>query len=273
MPDPLSNAPAPGPMSEADRDARIEQLLLSGLDQYFAGRYERAINIWTRVAFLERGHGRARAYIERARGALAERQREADELVHAGVEAYHAGELQAARDLLTRAADTGGASDTALLFMERIKRFDATSDVPLVHSVHGPAAPSPAAPAVRSVRWRWLSTAAASVAVATVIMLGSLRIGSWISELPIDAPAVPAAALVEPLPIVGAADLRIVRARELVAAGRSRDALRLLDDVDVGDPRRPDVDRLRAELQRSLLHLEPRALAASMPPAPGAASR
>src|SRR5215208_1248422 len=128
MSEPLRTDPADqAPLSEADRAARIEQLLLSGLDHYFAGRYERAINIWTRVAFLERGHGRARAYIDRARGALAERQRETDELVHAGVEAYHAGELQTARDLLTRATDAGGSSDTAMLFIERIQRLDAAS--------------------------------------------------------------------------------------------------------------------------------------------------
>jgi hypothetical protein len=83
MTDPLrTDAAHAGPLSDAEREARIEQLLLSGLDHYFAGQYEQAINIWTRVAFLERGHGRARAYIERARSALAERQRESEELLH-----------------------------------------------------------------------------------------------------------------------------------------------------------------------------------------------
>ncbi len=64
--------------SSSDRAALIEQLLLAGLDQYFSGQYEQAIHVWTRVFFLDRGHARARAYIERARGALAERQREAE---------------------------------------------------------------------------------------------------------------------------------------------------------------------------------------------------
>jgi len=115
MSEPLRTDPADlAPLSEADRAARIEQLLLSGLDHYFGGQYEQAINIWTRVAFLERGHGRARAYIERARGALAERQRESEELLHNGVAAYEAGDLQTARELLTRAVEQGGASDTAL---------------------------------------------------------------------------------------------------------------------------------------------------------------
>src|ERR1700752_3498273 len=107
MSDPLrtdSSLPA-GKAGEGDREARIEQLLLSGLDHYFAGHYEQAINVWTRVVFLERGHSRARAYIERARSAMAERQRESEELLHRGVAAYNAGDVEGARDLLTRAVD------------------------------------------------------------------------------------------------------------------------------------------------------------------------
>src|SRR4029079_9577625 len=50
-----------------DRDAKIEQLLLVGLDHYFAAQYEAAINVWTRALFLDRSHPRARAYIERGR--------------------------------------------------------------------------------------------------------------------------------------------------------------------------------------------------------------
>ncbi|MBE3098611.1 MAG: hypothetical protein IMZ44_15960, partial [Planctomycetes bacterium] len=72
----------PDGISEIERDTRIETLLLCGLDHYFAGDHERAISVWTRVLFLDRGHARARAYIERARSAVAERQRESDELLH-----------------------------------------------------------------------------------------------------------------------------------------------------------------------------------------------
>ena len=57
--------------ASAERDVKIEQLLLSGLDHYFKGRYERAIDVWTRVLFLDRMHARARAYIDRARAATA----------------------------------------------------------------------------------------------------------------------------------------------------------------------------------------------------------
>jgi hypothetical protein len=243
-------------MSEADREARIEQLLLSGLDQYFAGRYERAINIWTRVAFLERGHGRARAYIERARGALAERQREADELVYAGIAAYHAGEMQTARDLLTRATDAGGSSDTAMLFIERIQRLDAAAHVRLPAATEVAVPAQPAKPVAPSNYWRWLSTLAASAAIAAVIVIGSLRVGAWVAERPIAPPGVPSVAAVEPLPIVRASDMLMTRARALAAAGSAAAALRVLESVDIGDPRRAATDRLRAEIQRAVLARE-----------------
>src|SRR5262245_23207993 len=68
-----------------DRDSKIEQLLLVGLDHYFAAEYDQAINVWTRALFLDRTHARARAYIERARSALAERQRQSEELLQNGV--------------------------------------------------------------------------------------------------------------------------------------------------------------------------------------------
>src|SRR6187549_3829862 len=78
----------------ADRESRVEDLLLAGLDQYFAGRYEQAIDVWTRVAFLDRRNSRAKAYIDRARG------------------------------LVTKAVDRGGPTDTAHLFLERLHRSE-----------------------------------------------------------------------------------------------------------------------------------------------------
>ena len=75
-----------------DREAKIEQLLLVGLDHYFAARYELAINVWTRALFLDRTHARARAYIDRARSALAERQRESEELLQQGIAAFRRGD-------------------------------------------------------------------------------------------------------------------------------------------------------------------------------------
>ena len=97
MSDPLRTNPttdlnAPSMNGDAERDAKIESLLLSGLDHYFSSDYAQAIDVWTRALFLDRQHARARAYIERARGALAEQQRESEELLHNGVAAFERGE-------------------------------------------------------------------------------------------------------------------------------------------------------------------------------------
>src|SRR5436190_1143934 len=100
--------------SDVNRDAKIEQLLLAGLDHYFAGRYDQAIDVWSRAFFFDRTHPRARAYIERARSALAERQRELEELLQQGVAAFDRGEAAEARRLLTAAIDRGAPAEEAL---------------------------------------------------------------------------------------------------------------------------------------------------------------
>src|SRR5258707_12339310 len=116
-------APAHDASSNNDRDAKIEQLLLVGLDHYFATQYQEAINVWTRALFLDRSHPRARAYIERARSAVAECQRQSEELLHSGVAAFQRGEGDEARRLLKAAIDGGAPSEEALALLERRDRL------------------------------------------------------------------------------------------------------------------------------------------------------
>jgi hypothetical protein len=227
---------------------------LLGLDHYFAGHYEHAISVWTRVVFLERHHDRARAYIERARSAMAERHRETDELVHTGVSAYKAGEIEKARELLTRAGDQG--SDTAHIFLDRLNRVGTAPAGADLRIDPLPARPParPARVAMAQPRFGWTAVAAFAVLVAVAMLLGGLPIGTWLSELQVAAPA-PAtqAASDEPLPVVRASETLMVRARDLYAGGHLRDALRLLDRVSMADPLRAEADRLRADVQRDLL--------------------
>src|SRR5262245_53360076 len=120
--------------SEAvDRDSRAEALLVEGLDRYFSGHYEDAIHIWTRVLFLDRSHARARAYIDRARTALSERQRRAEEMLHVTGELLTQGQTDRARDLLTEAVATAGDDERAAALrsrLERIERARVTPSVP-----------------------------------------------------------------------------------------------------------------------------------------------
>jgi hypothetical protein len=245
---PASPRDAPDAAEGVDRESRVEQLLLAGLDQYFAGRYEQAIDVWTRVAFLDRRNSRARAYIDRARGLVAERQREVEALVQEGVAAYHAGDLTLARTLLTRAVDRGGHSDTAQLFLERLHRSELVPGVPAPPPRH-PA--SRAKVATRPV-WSWLLTAGVCAALAALILVAARPVASFVAELPIAMPAVvPARA--DALPVARPSDRILARARELHAEGRAAEALRLLETVDIADAQRPAADALRGEIQRQRL--------------------
>jgi hypothetical protein len=247
------------PRGDADREARIEQLLLTGLDHYFAGQYERAISVWTRVVFLERHHDRARAYIERARSAQAERQRESEELLHVGVSAYNAGDIDRARSLLTRAVEQG--SDAADVFLDRLNRVGSSGSgadlwidpLPARSSVRRlPAVPPPA-------RQGWIAAALVTLVVAASMLLGGLPFGAWLSGLQMttlqvttSTPSVEPVDM-EPLPILRASEIGVDRARELYVGGRLADALLALDGIGVADPHRPEADVLRADVQRDLL--------------------
>jgi tetratricopeptide (TPR) repeat protein len=239
---------APDSLSDVERQSRIEQLLVSGLDEYFAGRLDHAINVWTRVLFLDRANDRARAYIDRARRAQAEKQRETEALVHQGLQAFDAGEVEQARTLLTSALEHGAPHEQAL---------------PVLHRIGLLAAPATAAPSPRRVRWRRAVDPAPSQAtrpwlwlLATALLVMSAA-GLWIVVTgPGDgafasAPAVDPA--VDVLPVPGASDAHLARASALFGAGKLPDALAVLDRISPGDNAYPDAQALRARVQRELL--------------------
>ena len=249
-----SDPPAPEP--ERDRDARVEELLLTGLDHYFAGQHELAINVWTRALFLDRGHARARAYIERARGAIAERQREGEELIQSGAAAFQRGESQAARRLLTSAVEHGAATEEALALLERLDRLEAASGQQDNKTAvrpplrHGEASPAVAEPR-RDRSWLgWTASGAVLGAVAVAAALFWVR-GEWRPIAP--PPTAASRSTDEPLPVPSASDVRIARAQAQYARGRLREALAEIDAVGPGDPRSAEADTLKAEIQLKLL--------------------
>ncbi len=248
-------------ISETDRDTRIETLLLAGLDHYFAGEFDRAIGVWTRVLFLDRGHARARAYIERARSAIAERQRESEELLHRGVAAFERGEAEVARRLLGAAVDRGGPHEIALTYLDRLDRLEAGS------AASGAATSTPAAvPARRRFarsrptvpRRSWVLPAV----ILAVVGWGALYVAvSWdrlesilFARQPWNARAPLAASPPsEPLSVPSSAEFALGRARAMFAAGRLREALQVVAAIQPADPLRGDADRLSSDIQRALL--------------------
>ena len=243
------------------REPRL-RALLTGLDHYFAGDYEEAINLWTRVLFLDRHHDRARAYIERARSAQAERQREAEALMHQGLDAFAAGDVERARQLVGEGLAMGASRDLALGVLDRIERLGPVPVPPVVplrklrvarredEPVTAAQRPEHGRLRTASVLLMFAALGAAAVAVWGVTLPD---IGRWTltREATRSAPVIPPAA--ESLPLPSASELYLSRGRALFQSGRLRDALVELDRVPVGDSGRPEADRLRAQIQRELL--------------------
>lgn len=236
-----------------ERDGRVESLLVEGLDRYFVGRYEEAVHIWTRVLFLDRTHPRARAYIDRARTALAERQRRSDELLHASQSLLDQGNAVDARQLLSEAVAETGDDERAAALRMRLDRIDRMDQIVRLDRGAGRADQSGAVGAravvhpVTPALW-WTLVAATSL--VTLWLITRLVFPAW---QPIE-PAAPAVAFTSaPITVPGSADVALVRARTLFARGRLADALVALDRVGQDDTRRPEADRLRVEIQRLLL--------------------
>src|SRR5262245_60470359 len=173
---------SPNASPGVERDAKIERLLLAGLDHYFASQYDQAINIWTRALFIDRNHARARAYIERARRAQAERQRESEELLHNGTEAYRRGDGREARRLLQAALDAGAPVEDTFPILERLNQLEAATlplSVPRARVVsQGPTRSMADSGRPQSRAWLALGFALLAVVAVGVYVVVSAR-GEW----------------------------------------------------------------------------------------------
>ena len=246
------------------RESRIEELLLAGLDHYFSGQHELAISVWTRVLFLDRSHARARAYIERARGAIAERHREGEELLQTGAAAFSRGDTDDARRLLTSAAERGARPEEAMALLERLERL-APADVDVdVEVAEAPPLRIRRYTQRRGSRTSSAGTGRRGVRAATMLLVLAIGLASgvlamvarssgvWPWSLPL--PAAGAAGTVpEPLPIPSASEVSLARARAWAGSGHLRDALAALEAIRPSHPLRAQADDLRARIQQQLL--------------------
>jgi len=247
---------------DLDRDAKIDELLLAGLDHYFGSRHQEAINVWERVLFLDRGHARARTYIDRARGALAERQRKTEELVHEGVAALDRGDGRAARRLLASAVENGDPHDLARAYLDRLDRLAAPPTSPGQDPGPARSSATPDDLATRGLLTRaprpvrvWPILAAAVTIGAVILFAASGDLLKPLVDREWRQPPAGAAVTVAPDPVLAPrpAEVALARARDLFRSGHLKPALAVLDSVSVADPLAPEALRLRADLQRMLL--------------------
>ena len=252
-----SDRPSHGDTPDRERDARIEELLVTGLNHYFTGQHELAINIWTRVLFLDRGHAKARAYIECARGAVAERQREAEELLHSGAAALDRGDHAEARELLTSAVERGSSGEEALALLHRLDRLEVASEPAgsLARTPYVPSEPSAQGTGIggrRDARVAWVAGGLVTgILIAAVVggylwlVADSFELGATRSPGPVTAE--------QPLPVPPVCEMRLIRAEALFRQGRLRDALNVLEPGDPDHQHQVRYEQLRGTIQRQLI--------------------
>ena len=237
-----------------DRDSQAEALLVDGLDRYVEGRYEEAIHVWTRVLFIDRSHARARAYIDRARTALAERQRQADEMLHATGESIAQGDAGRARQLLSEAVEAAGDDERAAGLRLHLERLERVQTAPEVQAAHRPAVvdvvPLPNRRRARTHAWLMTGVAGLGVLGLAVVSSGPLR--EWLL-LRRATPTLATRSVVEPPAVPSASEVAFVRARTLFTRGRLAEALLALDRVAADNEYRVAADALRVRIQQLLL--------------------
>lgn len=239
--------------SGTSQDDRTEALLVEGLDHYFEGRYEDAIHLWTRLLFLDRNHARARAYINRARTALAERQRRADELLAAAEAHLDRGAFIEARHLISEGERLGGADQRAAELWAHLDRAERASRAGSRRD--GPAAVLDVRPVGNwRARLRIASQliAAGAFGVLAVALVTSPVVRAWVTGD--SGVLVPSSGQPGSMTVLGPADVALARARALYRRGRPAEALRALDAVAAGGATESrEIEQLRVEIQAVLL--------------------
>jgi len=237
---PLPTATPPAPSSAPDdQAARIDQLLTAGLDEYFAGRYDGAVQVWSRVFFLDRTNARARAYIERARSAVAERQRVA-EATAASVADVPRGWGDEARPAEPRPiADSGvlvvsGALAARLAPPQPAPEPDAAD--------RGDTAPTAATRRAKVAHTLLVAAAGVLLFVAGYTVAARDRIFDIFSG--VSSRRAPAAN-------ARASEVALHDARQAFEARRYDDARRALTRIPGDDPLRAEADALVAQIQRA----------------------
>jgi hypothetical protein len=245
-------APSPGPSSASDdQAARIDQLLTAGLDEYFAGRYDGAVQVWSRVFFLDRSNARARAYIERARSAVAERQRVAEAsaaaagLPRVSADDHRPGEPRPVPDPGVLVISGALAARLAPPIADPVGRPDVVD-----------ARTQAASRRARIAHGLLVAAAGVLLFVAGYTVAARDRLAEFVTG--VSSRRAPAAS-------ARASEVDLHDAQQAFEARRYDDARRALARIPAGDPLRAEADALVAQIQRAWPIVSPM-LAPDAPP-------
>jgi tetratricopeptide (TPR) repeat protein len=137
-----------------DASPRSFELFRQGEELYSRGLYHEAIHVWTRILFLDRGNSEARLRIDKAKEAVAERQRRLDAEIAEALALLDSGDIDGARDRVRSVIASDGRHGEANVLAAAIDALDRRVEAQEAHEAHGtkpegdaigaPPAPSPA---------------------------------------------------------------------------------------------------------------------------------
>jgi hypothetical protein len=257
-------------------------LLRQGDELYERGDYQQAIHVWTRILFLERGNPEARHRIDRAKEAVAERQRKLDAEIAEARGHFDAGDIEAARASVRSvlAADAGHGEarqlGTAIEILDRRSEAPREGDVPAAEPapftkgvvIKVPRGSRPALPrAIRPKAPRFKMVAFVVGALLTFAAPAFYLSANWESIVSGEAfghpPDLSTAVVPDRLaaPVPDLSRLRYYNGQRLFGEGRYREALVELRRVDRDSA-------IMAEARSLMLRIEDRLLRGPTGPEP-----
>ena len=121
---------------------KTEELYLYGDELFDKGFFQRAVDVWTRILFIDRGNPKARKAIERAKKAIAERQRLLDAEVASAGRLFEEGDLEGADCLIRAVLATDPRHVEGHQVAERIAALDRRNLVGASCEIESPPVPS-----------------------------------------------------------------------------------------------------------------------------------
>jgi tetratricopeptide (TPR) repeat protein len=122
------------------------ELLRQGEALYDRGLYHEAVHVWTRILFLDRGNPEARLRIDRAKEAIAERERRLDADLAEAKALFESGNLREARERVRSVLSVDGGHSEAVALEAAIEELDRRNDPPRGTDALAGLAARPAAP-------------------------------------------------------------------------------------------------------------------------------
>ena len=110
---------------------RVRQYLEEGKAHHAAGRYQDAIDAWTRVFIIDEDNEEAQDLIDEAKGRMNAGQGQAEYLLTEGIAAFNSGDYERARPLLAKILEAFPSHREAMFYLGRIDEAAAGAPPPV----------------------------------------------------------------------------------------------------------------------------------------------